>query len=309
MSTAVIQPLRKRFLNARLTFLVGSGAEGILAGDISIDAVRMYDNRGNHAGMRGKYRLITSLLRERFDLVIDLRDSFWSRFIGAPRWGISLRGHNIHAVTRYLNVLERHGVDTNDAEPRLTLSKTEVKAADNFLAAHRFNLRNRLIGIHPGGNWEYKLWPAEYFARIGDMLQADLHAQVLLFAGPDESGLQKEVASMMKRQPIIVKENNLRHVAVLISRCTLYLGNDTGTTHIAAAVGTPVVAIFGSTNHLRSGPYGAQHSVVRSNIDFGCNPCHPGKHPGGCQHNRCPAMEAITVEQVWETISSYLVIG
>jgi len=308
LSTAVIQPLKKRFPEAHLTFLAGPRAQSVLRGDLQIDAVLVYDNRGIHSGIRGKYRLIKLLRQERFDLVIDLRDSFWSRLVGARRWGIA-RGSNWHAVTRYLDTLNGHGVETSAevldfaAEPRLTLSPIEKNIADKFLTEHGIVPNELIIGIHPGGNWIYKLWPAENFAKIGDILISDFQAQILLFAGPDEQALQEKVAAMMKYQPIIVNEPSLRHVASLINRCHLYLGNDTGTTHIAAAVGTPVVAIFGSTNHIRSGPYGTKHQIVRSDVDLGCNPCHPGKNPGGCQKGRCQVMESITVEQVLTAIT------
>lgn len=309
LSTAVIQPLKKQFPGANLTFLVGPHAQGVLEGDLQIDAVLVYDNRGIHSGIWGKYRLIKSLRREEFDLVIDLRDSFWSRFIGTRRWGIA-RGKNWHAVTRYLDTLDRHGVATSAEilgfapEPKLTLSMSEKNIADDFLAEHGVVSNELLIGIHPGGNWIYKLWAAANFAKIGDILISDFHAQVLLFAGPNEQALQEEVGTMMKYQPIIINEPSLRRVASLVNRCHLYLGNDTGTTHIAAAVRTPVVAIFGSTNHIRSGPYGIQHQIVRSDVDLGCNPCHPGKNPGGCRETRCRAMELVTVEQVLTAIVS-----
>ena len=75
--------------------------------------------------------------------------------------------------------------------------------------------------------------------------------------------------------------------------------------HIAAAVDTPVVALFGSTDHIRSGPYGDQHTVVQSGIDLGCNPCHPGQHPGGCGAGSCEVIAGITVEQVLEAVERY----
>ena len=72
--------------------------------------------------------------------------------------------------------------------------------------------------------------------------------------------------------------------------------------HIAAAVNTPIVALFGSTNHIRSGPYGNKHTVVQSGINLGCNPCHPGRHPGGCGAGSCEVIAGIKVEQVLEVI-------
>ena len=101
------------------------------------------------------------------------------------------------------------------------------------------------------------------------------NAQILLFAGPNERQLQAQVANLMHQQPIFVKEDDLCQIAGLIAACDFYIGNDTGPMHIAVAVGTPVVAIFGSTNHHRSGPYGEEHIVVHSGVELGCNPCHP----------------------------------
>ena len=155
----------------------------------------------------------------------------------------------------------------------------------------------------PGGNWEYKLWHAEKFAQLADTLNASDNISVLLFAGPDERNLQSQIAGMMKTSPVIVETLNLREVAGLISACDVYIGNDTGPMHIAAAVGTPVVAMFGSTNHIRSGPYGEVHVVVRSEMDLGCNPCHPGRNPGGCGAGSCAVIDGISVEQVLEEVT------
>jgi len=306
LSTAVIQPLRNRFPEAKLTFLVGPNAKGVLSGDMRIDDVLEYDNRRKHSGLSGKYKLIKSLRQKKFDLVVDLRDSIWSRCIGVKRWGTALRGRELHAVTRYLNALERHGVDTGGALPKLTFSEIEEKKADDFLTQYKIDPNFPLIGIHPGGNWVYKRWDAEHFARIGSILMDDFQAQILLFAGPNEFDLQEKVALMMKGHPVLVRERDLRQVAALISRCNLYVGNDTGPMHIATAVGTSVVAIFGPTDYRRSGPYGSQNTVVRSNNDLGCSPCHPGRNPGGCGVGKCQAMKLVTVEYVREAVEDVL---
>ena len=110
------------------------------------------------------------------------------------------------------------------------------------------------------------------------------------------------MAKLMDVPLILVKAENLRYLAVLISACDVYIGNDTGPMHIAAAVDTPVVALFGSTNHHRSGPYGDKHTVVQSGINLGCNPCHPGRDPGGCSAGSCEVIAGIAVEQLLEAV-------
>ena len=299
LSTAVVGPLRRRFPDARIAFLVGRRAFDLLYGDPQIDQALVYDNRGEHAGWQGKARLIKTLRRERFELVIDLRDSIWSRFVGGQHWGMQLRGKEIHAVTRYLDVLQRHGIDTDGAQPRLQFTDSELAKRNQFLMDNGIDGARVLIGIHPGGNWRYKLWQPENFAQLADTLREKWNAQILLFAGPDECPLQERVAALMRWEPVIIKERDLRQVAALIEACDIYIGNDTGPMHIAAAVGTSVVALFGATNHHRSGPYGEGHIVVQSGLELGCNPCHPGKNPGGCGAGSCAVIEAITVEQVF----------
>ena len=122
LSTAVIQPLRAHFPDAQITFLVGPRAFDLLAAEPNIDTVIVYDNRGEHRGWQGRLRLIKTLRYAKFDLVVNLRDSLMARCIGAEHWGMVRGDGNRHAVTRYLEVLQRHNVDTTDAHPHLQLN-------------------------------------------------------------------------------------------------------------------------------------------------------------------------------------------
>ena len=303
LSTAVIEPLRRHFPGANISFLVGVQASGILSGDPTIDHVLVYDNGGRHRGWQGKLHLIRLLRSKRFDLVVDLRDSFWSRFVGAEHWGMALRGGGeVHAVRRYLDVLQRRGVDIVGARPELQFTDEEFAERERFLVENRIWRDRLVVGIHPGGNWRYKLWGAKKFAQLANRISNRWNAHILVFAGPDEYALQSEVAGFLDLSSILVKNRGLRGVAALIERCDFYLGNDTGPMHISDAVGTPVVAIFGATNHRRSGPYGEEHIVVQGDLNLDCSPCHPGKHPGGCRAGSCAVIEAVAVEQVLDAL-------
>lgn len=302
LSTAVIQPLRSHFPDTHITFLVGPSAFDLLANDPQLDATFVYDNREKHAGLKGKLKLISTLRSENYDLVVNLRDSLSARCIGAEHWGLVRGDRERHAVVRYLEVLSRHGVDITDANPRLQLTETEQSNASRFLADAGIEAERALIGIHPGGNWIYKLWNTKQYAQLANALVNEKNTTILLFGGPNERELQAQVVGMMETPPILVKTANLREVAALIAACDVYIGNDTGPMHIAAAVGTPIVALFGSTNHIRSGPYGEQHTVVQSGMDLGCNPCHPGRNPGGCGAGSCAVIDGITVEQVRQAV-------
>jgi len=306
LSTAVIQPLRAHFPDAYITFLVGPRTFNLFATEPNIDAVVVYNNRGKHAGWDGRLQLIKTLRFHKYDIVVNLRDSLTARCIGAKHWGMRRGDSNRHAVTRYLEVLQEYGVDTTGARPHLQLTAEEQATAHRFLIEAGWTSERLLIGIHPGGNWEYKLWDAKNYARLASTLAKDLGAAILLFAGPDERELQMQVAQMMDNPPLLVPTENLRRLGALISTCDVYIGNDTGPMHIAAAVDTPVVALFGSTNPIRSGPYGDKHTVVQSGIDLGCNPCHPGQDPGGCGAGNCEVIAGITVEKVLEAVEPYI---
>ena len=151
LSTSVIQPLRRHFPDAHITFLVGPRAFDLLSTDLNIDATLVYDNRGEHAGWKGRLRLIKNLRRGKFDLVINLRDSLMARCIGAQHWGMARGDSNRHAVTRYLEVLQRHSIDTTNAHPLLELTEVEHTAAYHFLAEADRTSEQLLIGIHPVG--------------------------------------------------------------------------------------------------------------------------------------------------------------
>ena len=171
LSTAVIQPLRRHFPDAHITFLVGPRAFDLLAtANPNIDATVVYDNRGEHAGWKGRLRLIKTLRLGKFDLVVNLRDSLMARCIGAEHWGLARGDSNRHAVTRYLEVLQRQGVDTTNAHPFLELTEAERTAAHHFLVEAGLKSERLLIGIHPGGNWEYKLWDAKNYANVASIL-------------------------------------------------------------------------------------------------------------------------------------------
>ena len=302
LSTAVIPPLQRTFPDARISFLVGPKSWEILWGDTRISELIIYDSKGIHKGLKGKLKLIGKLRAKRFDLVIDLRDSILSHLIGAKHWGLPLlerfnpEYRNLHAVDRYLNVLQVNGIKDILSLPEIQILPYEKEQARSYLIQRGIKEKDSLIAIHPGGSWKYKLWPVQNFAELGNIIAQKYGAKILVFTGPDEVELQDKMSQIMKIKPIFIKDIGLRQLAAIIQRCQLYIGNDTGPMHIAAAVGTRVISIFGSTDAKRSGPYGNGHIVISKKID--CSPCHPGSHPGKCKLGSCAAINSIQLDQV-----------
>ena len=302
LSTCLIQPLKRAFHDCRISYLLSLESAPVLNGDPRIDEVLIYDKRRLHRRLRERARLIKDLRDRRFDLIVDLRDVPWSSLIGRERWRIKreIRRSRRHAVQRYLDVLRSHGIDVERAKPEIKLTNGEIESADRFLAGRGVGEGERFIGIHPGGGWPYKLWRTEGFSTLADRLSERLRLKVLIFAGPEEGDLADSVEGKVKGEAIKCVGLPLRTAAALMRRCSIYVGNDTGTTHLAAAVGVPTVALFGPTDHLRSSPWGENVITLVGRLKMDCAPCHPGRSPGGCNIIPCPVIQSIDVDEAFE---------
>ena len=181
--------------------------------------------------------------------------------------------HNVELL-RFMGICPDDGIP----EMKLWLTEEDTAAADKFLREHRIMNGNKLIGVHPGGNqWIMKRWPKAKFATLIDGLYDEYPgAKVLIFGGPGEEELKYDLANLVRApRPIIVTKMPLRSVAALIKRCNLFIGNDSSLMHVAAAVKTPVVGIFGPTSHLATGPYSKTSAVVTNHVrTLSCQPCY-----------------------------------
>ncbi|HNT87533.1 MAG TPA: glycosyltransferase family 9 protein, partial [Candidatus Hydrogenedentes bacterium] len=126
----------------------------------------------------------------------------------------------------------------------------------------------RVIAVHPAVDRPSKQWPVASYAALADMLLADGRFEVLITWGPGQRCVAEAVAVQAKRKPLIAPETpDLKQYAWLIHRCALYVGGDTGPMHIAAAMGTPTVAIFGGTDPAKHAPVGAPARVLYAGLE------------------------------------------
>ena len=179
--------------------------------------------------------------------------------------------------------------------------RREISSSQNTHAERLANNRKPIVGMFPGAGWKLREWMPERFAAIGDKLVRHFNAHVLIFGGPREVELVNTVVNLMHAPAMPFAGNlQIRQLAACLEKCSLFLTNDTGPMHIAAAVGTPTVALFGPGNHHRFQPLGVLHQTIRHDVP--CSPCK--QFTDNCKDNIC--MKQIRVDEVWEAVSAHL---
>ncbi|RKY04917.1 hypothetical protein DRP77_02510 [Candidatus Poribacteria bacterium] len=194
-----------------------------------------------------------------------------------------------HHVLQNIELLRLIGLENEGEVPELELWTTEEdeRRADLFLERHGIKPSDGLVGVHPGGNvWVMKRWPARKFAALIDGIRAEFPGtKFLIFGGPEEEGLKRRVAEMAGGDVITVEAMPIRATAALIRKCHLFIANDSAPMHMAAAVKTPVIGIFGPTNPRATGPFSPKSAVV--SLSLGCQPCY--NKVGFFPNTRCAA--------------------
>jgi lipopolysaccharide heptosyltransferase I len=304
--------IRRHFREAHIAWLVKSEWAPILIGHPFIDEVIAVPFQ-----WRGLPQILQAIRRRRpFDLVIDLQGLFRSAALGyltgaARRIGlaearegapwfytdtVAIPKSVTHAVERSLRVAAALGADPQPVAFGLSRTEAAAAEADRFMETAGFSAP--FVLLHPAARWERKRWPPERFAQVGDWLLQNGTVPVFTGGSGDHNALQQICLIMNRRGGINgAGRLTLTGLAELQRRALYFIGNDSGPMHLAAAVGTKVVALFGPTDPNRVGPYGTGHRVIQKRNDcIGC-------HRGACVHqNRC--MKAIQVEDVQTAIET-----
>ncbi|ODT44676.1 MAG: hypothetical protein ABS70_04950 [Nitrospira sp. SCN 59-13] len=319
LSTPVLRALREAFPAAQVTMLVNRGTEGVLAHNPDVNEVLCLEKGPWVDQCKFVYRL-----RERgFDCVIDLTDgdrsAVMSLATGAPvrigfnaehRWRGLLyssvakpRPVDQHRVEYDLCALRALGLDPKRGMPSVTVSESEAQVTDQWLKEQGLvgDPCPPLVLVQPGARYSLKVWPPERFAQLCDRLVEQFHCRILLGGDQREREVAEQVARKSHCAPIVVAGKfSLLQYASLVKRCALFVGNDGGAMHIAATVGTPVVALFGPTYPERWGPRGGLTQVIYKGLD--CRACY---HPS-CLRGDDSCMRQITVDEVFEAAGRIL---
>ena len=315
LTTPMISILSRRYPGSRIHFLVNKGTEDVLLGNPAVTSVTCVPR----SGFRTLWKFFHELRQSSFDCVIDLTDGDRSALISvmsrAPirigfnhekRWRGKFYTHCIqngygtmHIVDYHTKALEHLGIMEAAGNPEIVLSDEEIRVARHLVETMGLE-GEPWIMIHPAARYWFKAWPAERFAALGDTLVRK-GFQVVMVGSENERELADRVMQAAHEKFIsLVGNTTIRELAGLMKHCRLFVGNDAGPMHMAAAMGCPVVALFGPTDPAVWGPRGAECRTIYKGLD--CRECF---HPG-CQRGEQSCMKLISVEEVLGKVSQLL---
>lgn len=318
LSLPALETLRGAFPLAEIVVVAKPWVSQLYWHHPAVSRQIVYDPAGEHNGPRGFSKLIGLLRAEKFDAAILLQNAFHAAWMAwrariPVRIGYAGEGRSRllteavevpsraacgHQAYYYVNLLFRAGLIEKPGpiqEIRLVLTEAEKKWGEKRLDSLGLRGPRFLVGLNPGASFgPAKRWLPERYAALADRLVTSLHADILIFGSREERPLAEQIAQTMKHTPVVLAgETTLRQLMALLALCRLVVSNDSGSMHLAAALGLPVVAIFGSTDERTTGPVSPRARVVKRPV--ACSPCGLRECPIDF---RC--MKGVTVEEVFQ---------
>lgn len=317
----VSHALKKCFPEARITWVVEKPAYDLLLNNPYIDEIIIFD-KPNFKSLGGLWRnaprFIGLLRSRRFDVALDLQALFKGAAIaycsGAPlrlvycdtreksEWlskrvcGPNQKGH---IVQRYLDVVRGLGCEVGEPVFPIVITDEEIKRAAAIAKHGGLAIGQQYAILSPGANWPNKRWPPESFSALADRLYNDGIIPVLT-GGPGDRRISEDIISHTAIPPVdLTGRTSLKQLSYIIREAKAFVGGDTGPMHLAAALGTPVVALHGPTDIIRNGPYGDKNRAIVASREC-----------AGCWRRKCPkgldCLEQISVDAVYAAICEVL---
>jgi len=289
MSLPALRAIREKFPYAKITVAVGKPGKELLnlcgyANEIlEVDRVALRD--GPTLLSIGRIaKFVSQVRKQKFDFVIDLHSYYETNILGFLS-GASHRLYSrrenrsldflgnfkpqparerraAHLVDRYLDMLKPLGIENVSRIPVLKTSPSDDKAVEAMLKKEKAQSRELLVGMFPGAGNASRVWPLEKFADVADHLIRNDRVRVIVFAGPEERALVPQMQSVFPSGTIFFDRLTIPQLASAQARLTLFISNDTGPAHIAAAVGTPVVVILDRPDLNSFTPVGEQNRFI-----------------------------------------------
>ena len=318
--TPALRALKRVYPQSYLALLIRPLVANLMNTCPHVDEV-IVDKKGQGvSAVQSFCRLVRRIRRGRFDLAVVLhptsfRNALIPLLAGVPlRIGSNVSGRcillsqscaddtHLHEANRYLRVLQLMGIDELAFDLEFWHTDADRRVVHHLLSGCNVNPEDRIVGINLGTTWRTKSWSLDRFADVIAGIQNRFEGAVVLTGSSSEVGLGNAVQKLVKAKVInLIGKTTVLQLGALIERCNLYLTCDSGPMHIAAAVGTPTIALFGPTNPTRHQPYGEGHHVIEK--DVSCRPCYKRK----CMRKDAPnlCMTEIQATDVIERITTH----
>lgn len=273
MSLPALRAIRERFPRARITVVVGRPGREIIEMSGYADATIEVDRVGLRDGFKPLsvlriFQVVKDVRQRKFDFVIDLhsfsetnllgffsgaRKRLFSRrpgrsldFLGnfTPKPPVDKNDPDQHLIDRYLEVLVPLGIRDQPRVPRLTTRAEDGRAIDALLRKSKAEAGAPLVGLFPGAGHPGRCWPLEQFAELADFLIRNDGVRPIIFVGPEERQLVSRMRALFPPACVILEKLSIPQLAAAQARLAVFVSNDTGPVHIAAAVGTPIVVMI-----------------------------------------------------------------
>jgi lipopolysaccharide heptosyltransferase II len=308
--TPTIRALRTRFPSARIDIMVGNApSTDLFRHHPDITDILVFDQRGEHRTFGALLSLWRQVRGRSYDLVINFQRSnlkTWILTSAAFPCRILVyhktRTMVVHAVLDHLKTLEPLGISPNGVELDLFLTDEHRRYATALFKSCGLDKRP-VIALNPGASHPVNRWSVVQFAALADKISAELHCSVIIVGGGSDTPLANDICRLSCSHPLVLAgTTTLLQLGALLEKSALLVSGDTGPMHMATAVRTPVIALFGAADPERTGPVGAENRVIQAE-DLACVPCRSRI----CRAERqMECMERITVDMVFETVKELL---
>jgi len=328
---AMVAPLKKKYPGCRITWVIEEETANLLEHYPGIDRVIISRRRRWLRQVRGGQPVkalrqaaafVKMLRSDRYDLVLDFQGLLKSgliAFLSRSQRKIGYRNaremsplfysekapatdFNDHALNRHQVILNHLGIKDPAVSFAPFYSRRDEDKIDQLFRSLDIDCRKNLVVVHPCAGWPTKVWPKQKVAGLCDRLIDEQSCAVVLAGSYAEAGFLNEIVNLANNRLVsLAGKTKLTELAGLMARADLAVSTDSGPMHLACAVGTPVVAIMGSTAPWRTGPFGDRYTVIRKELF--CSPCYQ-KKKCPLSHHRC--MAEISVEEVFKTCCNWL---
>ncbi len=315
MTLPALEAIRANFPRSKITVLARPWVLHLFKDHPAVDELIVFQKgQGFLTNLKEVYRIVELIRKRRFDLAILFQNAFEAALLTCLghvkfRVGYNTDGRGLllthkvprnaqllgcHQVEYYLSLLRALGWNAESRDPHLYISAADVEKAKDLLYSSGIKHGDFIVALNPGAVFGgAKRWPADRFARVGDWAMEKWAAKVIVVGSKNEIHICNSLCSSMKNRPVnFCGETSLGEAMGLISLCGFFVTNDSGLMHVAASMGVPTLAVFGSTDPVATGPRGTKARVIRHETE--CAPCLKSECP---QDHRC--MLSIQAEEVW----------